>query len=616
MTYLFKYRFIVLFSLIAALLYTHYYINRAHVEIKIYSPVQTYFKIYWASEGEQSYSEEKMARIRINPQQEEYSFFIGDLRKADTLRIDPSGTKGKVTVKEIRISQPGLPDIQISNEEEFAGLRAFGDVKSTTFSSSGWEVFSTGSHPRFQFHLPLEERNLNWAMEMVRFLLLLFSVLIVLRFFEPLWSDHSYTAYCGIFIIGLILTMAVISKQYYHPDEIVHVSAARYYADHWLPPDVESPDIRDTYSIYGFSRLNTLEPSYLLAGKLAAILSPFNLDSTLSYRLFNVLLFSILTFLAFKNTIYRLMFIPLLISPQIWYIFSYMNSDALGLFVAILTGWQVVSNDSSFNRFIEGRRIPMLRILGLGILFSLLLLAKKPFYFFILFLLFYFGWRYFFQPYGNLKGTLTRLSIIACIGISCVAVRVTADISVNGWDKGEKMRKMQEVTAHYTYKPSTELTKKHIHLQMRERGTSLKSFLIKHRWGEKTFRSAVGTYGYMTVAASSSYYNMMRIAGLASLLFVGLSILIRGGWSGNLLFGGAIVCSAVLITVACHRAWTVDFQAQGRYLFAIVAILGMVLVKTGHVYNKTLLRISVCSMFLLSVYSFIWIALMGIPKYI
>lgn len=556
-----------------------------------------------------------MARVQIQPGADMYSFALTDLRDADTLRIDPAGMPGKIIIKDIIIKQPGLPTIHFSTAEDFARLRPFGDVESTNFSEDGWVVHSTGTNPRFQFNLSKTERTLNWISEAGRFLMLLIPGLLLIQLLQPLWPDNSYAVYCGVFALALILTMAVVSKENHHPDEMVHISAVEYYQNHWLPPPVESPDIRDTYSIYGFSRLNTLEPSYLLAGKFASLLEIFHLDRLLLLRLFNVLLFSILTFLAIKHVQYRLLFIPLLLSPQIWYLFSYVNSDALALFVAVLAAWQMVSRESALNRFLEQKKISIAKIIGLGFLFAFLLLAKKPFYFFILFFLFYFSWRCFFEPFTDFRGMIKRLLVLLCIGGSLVGLRVAADIYVNGFNKQEQMRNMQELTAATTYKPSTELNRKHIHLQMRERGTSLKSFLMDHRWGEKSFRSGVGAYGYMTVSGPNSYYDAMRIVSLAALFFMGVSIVLFGGWRGNFLFAGALACSVALITVACYHAWTVDFQAQGRYLFAIIPIIGMIFVKTEAAYNQTLFRTLTCSMFLLSVYSFVGIALLNIEKY-
>ncbi len=617
MTYLSKYRYLLLLSLVAALLYNYGYLNRARVEIKVQTPTDTFFSIFWATAGEQSYSGTKRARIRIRPGTEKYSFFLTDLRKMDSLRIDPSATKGKVTVKEIIIRQPGLPTIRLANAEDFSKLRPFGDVEASNFSKHGWIVTSTGSHPRFQLLLNHSQtpRSHNWMVEITRFLFLLIPLLFVVQYLSPLWKNYTYVPLCGVLVLGVILTMAVVSKKNHHPDESVHIAAAKYYETHWFPPAVDSEEIRHTYSNYGFSRLNTMEVSYFFTGKFVKFLEIFQLDHITALRLFNVTLFAILLLLTLQNTSYRLIFIPLLLSPQIWYVFSYTNSDAFALFISILAGWQMAANDSAFNRFLQQKQVTLLKILGLCILIALLILIKKNFYFFTLFLILYFFWRCLFHPYPNLKVMLKRLTILCCIGGILVGLRLGADISVNGLNKGDKMRTMQEVTSGQNFKPSTELHKKHFSLQMRERGTSLDSLIQYHRWGEKTFRSGFGSYGYLTVSGSLIYYNLMRTLFIGFLIFLFVSIVTRGGWAGSILFSGTFLCSTALIGFACYHAWTVDFQAQGRYLFAIVAMLGMVLIKTESTYNKPLFNSFVGGMFLLSLYSFVGTGLFGLEKY-
>lgn len=614
MKYLRKYRFFFLLSLIAVLLYGYFFVNRAHVEIQVSTPGSTYFKVYWAGSGE-LYSEKKMNRVHIRPGKEKYSFFITDLRRIDSLRIDPSERPGKITVKEIVIRQPGLPSIRFAGADEFSRLLSLGDVKSTNYTENGWVVHSTGRDPRFQIQIEHPPRSLNWPVEIFRFLLLLTPFLVLLRVLQPLWAEYTYTTYFGVFVLALILTMAVVSKRDHHPDERVHLAAAKYYETNWLPPSVESQEIRDTYSAYGMSRLNTMEVSYFFAGKFGRMLELFQMDSTISLRLFNVTLFGILVFLAMGNPPFRLLFLPLMLSPQIWYLFSYVNSDAFSLFVVVLAGWQMVVDDSALNRFLDQQKISLIKILGLGLLLGLLLFVKKNFYFFILFIVFYFLWHLVFQPFPNFKGMLKRVLLICGIGCIFAAVHLGADYRVNGFEKGEKMRVMQELTAKPLFKPSTELHKKYSFLQMRDRGTTLEEFIKLHRWGEKSFRSAFGSYGYFTVHGPDIYYDLVRGAGLGCLLFMGGSILFRGGWSGNVLFAGAVLCSAALIAMACYHAWTVDFQAQGRYLMVIAAMAGMVLVKTEKVYNQIVLRTLCCSMFLLSVYSFVFIGIFGLAKY-
>lgn len=608
------YRFVLLLSFASILLYGYFFINRAHVEIRVSSPASTWFKMYWAGE-EKLYSEKNMGRVQIRPGTERYSFFITDLRKIDRLRIDPSEKPGEVTVQEIIIHQPGLPPVNLSSAADFSRLQILGDVRSTRYTENGWVVNAAGRDPRFQLQIEHLPRSLNWSLEIFRFFLLFLPFLILLRVMQPLWSDYTYSIYFGVFVFALILTMAVVTKSNHHPDEVVHLAAAEYYETHWLPPPVESPEIRNTYSAYGMSRLNTMEVSYFFAGKFGRILELFQIDPTLSFRLFNVTLFGILVVLTLGSPPFRLLFLPLLMSPQIWYLFSYMNSDAFSLFVVVLAGWQLVVDDSALNRFLEQNPIPLYKIFSLGLLLALLFFVKKNFYFFLLFILFYFFWRLVFQPFSDFKGMLKRVLVIFGIGCVLAAINLGADYRVNGPEKGEKMRAMQELTAKPLYKPSTELNRKHSCLQMRDRGTSLEEFIKLHRWGEKSFRSGFGVYGYFTVFGPDIYYDLIRVVGLACLLVMGSFILLRGGWSANVLFAGAVFCGLALIATACYHAWTVDFQAQGRYLMAIAAMAGMVLVKTEKVYNQIVLRTLCCCMFLLSVYSFVFIGLFGLAKY-
>ncbi len=614
MRFLIKYRIALIFSLCAALVYTHFFLNRAYVELRISTEVKTDFKIYWAGEGE-DYAEKRMVRISIGPQKENFAFFLTDLRKAHKLRIDPFEKGGSVYFKSLRISQYGLPPIEMSEPKEFAQLVPLGGVYSTGYTIDGWEIQSLDKDPRFQLEVKLPPRTLNWPAEVARFLLLLGMCLGAARVLSPLWANYTYTTYQGVFALGLILTMAVVSKVDHHPDERVHIAATKYYESHWMPPSVESPEILDSYSDFGVSRLNSMEVSYFFAGKFARLFQLFHLDQAVSYRLFNVALFSILVLAALANVKFRLFFIPMLLSPQIWYIFSYINSDAFSLFVVLLSGWQMVDTKSAFNRFLSGRQLPLLKILGVAFLLALLIFVKKTFYFFTLFLLLFFAWRCLYHPLADTRAMLKKLLILCCVGFVFAGVRIGADIQVNGMGKGEKVRVMQELRAKPMFKPSTPIEEKFNYLLLRDRGYSYWDTIKVLRWGEKSFRSGFGAYGYMTVMAHDSYYDLARVLALAGLLFMGISIVIRGQGSEKVLFACALLCSIGLIAKASHFAWTIDFQGQGRYFFPIVPIIGMLLVQTEKVYNQLLLRSLSFSMFLLSVFSFVFIGLFSLAKY-
>ena len=109
-------------------------------------------------------------------------------------------------------------------------------------------------------------------------------------------KDFEYVPFCMACVLALILAMACLSKKNNHPDEFVHVRAAAYYHDHWIPPKVCASGTEHTYSSHGISRLNTHEIFYFFAGKFSRLLSFVSMDDEyLKCRLLNVLLFFVVT---------------------------------------------------------------------------------------------------------------------------------------------------------------------------------------------------------------------------------------------------------------------------------------------------------------------------------
>jgi hypothetical protein len=51
-------------------------------------------------------------------------------------------------------------------------------------------------------------------------------------------------------------------------------------------------------------------------------------------------------------------------------------------------------------------------------------------------------------------------------------------------------------------------------------------------------------------------------------------VLRSGGWLGSGLALTALALMVLVVGASLHHAWVKDFQAQGRYLFAIIPILG------------------------------------------
>jgi hypothetical protein len=602
-------------------------VNSAQLQLEIETDTRTVFKVYWPEENGH-FSERKMTEFLIEPGKTSYSVRINNAAKVGHLRLDPSEKTAWITIKELRIKQWGYPDYLVRTRGDFKNLETISGVKALTRHDQGVTVQVKSKDPQLKLRLPQQREQLfspftNPA-ELIRFLCIILLAFAGYFFFRSFFTDSYFLPVLGAIALGLIMTMALISAFNTHPDEYVHVTAGEYFSDHTLPPKIGDPAIRDTYSAYGVSRLHSGEIVYFLAGKYLRLLQPLYLESFFLLRLFNVLLFSALIFLAFYKKDFRFFLLPFLISPQIWYVFSYFDSDAFAVFISLLAAYQLAGKKSvltsllfSENSSEQAEQIKYLwiKLLGLGILLGFLLLLKKNFYFFYLFLFLYFLWKvWLLRPRWNRKKIthLVTIFLIACAVFS--SVRLT-DSWVNDFNKKALLFQARQQFALKLYNPDTPIEKRHAYLQMRQRGTTLKRFLARDRWGEKSFRTSFGVYGYTQYSGSFAYYDYVRYIGFALLLTLVVSIVYRGQCAGMALLTISGGTALFLIVVACWHAWTVDFQAQGRYFLPIVPMAAVLFYHCQRVVFRPLFYMLFLSLFSLSVYSFIVVGLRDIGKY-
>lgn len=602
-------------SVVFILLYHFQIASLAVVDLQVETDSRTLFKIYYKQSGG-NWSEKNVSKILIKPGKTHYAFRLTDISKVAQLRIDTSEKPATVTVKSVQIHQSGYEPLRIESKEHFEKLRPENGIAEFTYSDTGFTVKPATRDPQVIFDLPQLATESRLPGAPVRI-----AAIIVVSFLLAFWLPTVFVEYrlitsLALVVLTLIAVMAGISLYNLHPDEAVHVQAAEYYQHHNLPPQVGDPEILHTYSIYGVSRLHSGEIAYLVAGKFAWLLQPFHLPSYLSLRLFNVTLFAVIFFLTVKNSTYRILLIPLLLSPQIWYLFSYFNSEAFALFIVFLMSYQMVEQQSALNRLLDGKGSPfaIFAIFGLGILLGLLLLSKMNFYFYGVFLFFYFVWRLLFKKTTLTKNNVFCILSVMIIGCSIYGGMRITDSYVNDFSKSEKYIEVREKYAEKMYKPSTPLDKKYAYLQMKDRGVSLRKIIDQNRWGEKSFRSSFGEYGHMTVAASYGYYDCVRYIVLLLVLAVCAAIIKNGGWEGGSLLAITLLCSFTLMAMALNKAWTVDFQPQGRYFLPIIGMLSVLSFQMRrHLANLPCLLLF-CAMYSLSLYSFIFVALAGISR--
>ena len=200
-------------------------------------------------------------------------------------------------------------------------------------------------------------------MHVLNVILIMLITLFIAYTTRDLQKENRFIPALMLGAAALIFTMAMItiypdtvpssaSKRYVHPDERVHMVAAEYYRHHYLPPPIESEQIASTFSIYGKTRLASRELYYPMVGYLSRLLEPLKNALSTDIRLITLWFFVMMTIMAAALPGFRPIAAPLLISPQVWYLYSYANSDGFALFVATVAAYQAACNTSTLNKLL------------------------------------------------------------------------------------------------------------------------------------------------------------------------------------------------------------------------------------------------------------------------
>jgi hypothetical protein len=601
--------FTVFTCFLACALYFHFFVNTASVEIELTVAQKTDFKLYWAK-ADKPYSEKNMAAVIAIPDQKHYSLSLTDIGKVARLRIDTHSYKGEATLKGVVIRQEGWAPIILTTAEQFGKLIPLQQIVESRADNDGLRVRSSGSDGNFELLLAPERLGLNVVWLLLRLAAIAAIVICVLYCASPLAIDLRFVPVLLFGVWLLIITMAGASKDLRFSDENEHMSAIAYYQDHWLPPVLDDPTIRNTFSVYGVSGLHNGEVYYLFAGKFHKFMQTFGFPEYLSLRLFNVCLFGLIVLYTIRNRYARMVALPFLLSSQIWYLFSYCLSDAFALFFAFLAAVELIDPGSLLHRYLKGDGwlAKLLGLVVLGLLLGIIFLLKKNYLPFVVFFYFVLVVKLFFTEefFWEKKAAILRLTVITCVGLSIFGLRVGTDYVVNGFDREEKIVRLQEELAHPWYKSETELPKKHVSLYRKARGVTLEQIVTSDRWFEKVFRSNFGIFGELTDSRTKVYADLVRWSGVMLLVLAFSSIFRSGGLIGSGLAIAALGISVGIIGIALYHSWTVDFQPQEPCLLAIVPIFGILYGLSSAVINRRLLILGLTPLFLLATYGFIF----------
>lgn len=393
---------------------------------------------------------------------------------------------------------------------------------------------------------------------------------------EIKWFSHpQYLVYfkCLALIVAIVISVAIATQTPFnaHPDEFVHVDAFRYFQGRWFPPDVGSDQV--AYSSYGNSRVYAQELVYILYGNLANLgnivlgIQP----NYLTYRLFNIGLFGItlstLLFTKLKNFRFDWLGYVMLCIPQIYYLYSYANSDAWALSVSIFL---FMIATKIYTQSLE--RSSVGDVLLLGILTGLLLVAKKNFYLSLVLPYALIGTSA-IQLLSKMRSQLVwskqwlapLLAWLISVSLIMTPLQIIYPLSQGNFQA--KLLQTQEAKAKEEYKPSNPKFK---YLRMGEKGYSYWDIAFRKRWLKFSTRSFWGLYGYMNVRNPHWVYDVVFYSTIALLSLTGLTFIQTQAWQDLFLVIGlplSILVILLNIFVSLHHSLTVDLQAQGRYLF-------------------------------------------------
>ncbi|WP_243360460.1 DUF2142 domain-containing protein [Fundidesulfovibrio terrae] len=416
--------------------------------------------------------------------------------------------------------------------------------------------------------------------------------------------------------LAVVAAMALVSAYRAHPDEKDHVGAGQYYMEYWDPPKIGDERAAGAYSNYGVSYLNQLDAVYFFAGKFARAVKPLAGSDYLSLRLFNVSLFALLAVLSWcLPGRARVGFLPLFISPQVWYVFSYFNGDALPLALTFIAAWFLA-------RLLEDgpglgpKRSQAGRLAGLGLTLGLLAISKQNYYVFLAFFLCL--WVVIAWP-GRVASpvTLRQAGLALALAAAVFGLRYGANVWIERQQPPDAAAKVAEQVAPQEFKPSTlEKGGGFWGSRMRSKGvTFTEMFTGEWKWHIFTFRSAFGKYGAMDIEAPLIFYRYMAWA-LDVFALVLFAALLRAGPQGRVLAGLLALFAALTIFQSVWHSWNNDFQAQGRYLFPILGMAACVMVRCRDGFGRLTPALWAAGLVMwgMSMWSFTAVGLAAIPR--
>jgi hypothetical protein len=257
-----------------------------------------------------------------------------------------------------------------------------------------------------------------------------------------------------------------------------------------------------------------------------------------------------------------------------------------------------------------------------GILVGSLLLSKMNYYLFIAFILFIIAWNFIsvrgFAQWWENRLQIKKWALVACVALCVYLPPVFYDQYINDFNKGEKIGNFVEKHADYQFKPSTIKNApddSYPGLYLRSKGVSWQEiFLEKSHWRKLSFLSFFGLYGYMNLYADSHYYDILSMFLFGMILFIYFYAACTINLKDGIVLCMVFMFLLLAIGLSVYVSWAGDFEPQGRYLFPMIPIALVGLSRLPIVFQERIIPCFNLILFMFSLTSFVFYALLFIPK--
>ena len=617
------------------------------------------------------FSEQDSSRIVVRPGSHTYSIRLTE-EPLSALRLDPDPT-----IVRMRLDTVVIQDRRSAHSAtlRLTDLSPLNEIASIGPDETGATVVTAPNAQDPQTLLPVHEEFAPRAWELVigracrGLLLLTLGFAVVFRMARPSIGVPVSSLIFGAWMLVAAMAFTSPTSQSVHPDEFSHLAAARYYYSHWIPPRADSPEIIGSYSAYGASYLNELDIVYPIAAKVSQLWEVFGLEETTSLRLFNVLLFGGLLGIAaiFQKSWPTV--VVLLLTPQVWYVFSYFNADALALFLSLVATMMYAAPHSPVSRFIEGERVSRAVLFVFVVALGMLAVSKRNYLPVVFITAFFLAARHlqitvataalgaagvallllkaiagaalfvmfprtaaYIAPAGvaslavfsfftlwsvvrrpTLRPRLYRLATIFALALAVALPRVIVDIAINGSPgaKSIRMSAVAEERAQLPFKPSTVASNpqsSYPGLALAAKGVTLSEVVgTPYEWFASSWRSFLGVYGYMSVYAPPILYSFLAAAFTSLCFCMAIWAFVHPG--ARAAFGVAVAGTGLVILGSIVQSWANDLQGQGRYLFPVLAMMAAYLQSQPELSRSRFVAVSISACFCGSTMSFLTVAL-------